>query len=181
MTQTIIGGDRGTHAGFIKNAKTSQYDWNSAPINDTCISWSSASIGKEFCFTLEVNIRALPSINTYNNSALFQYLRDVSTDYQFASSVFQVLAEERRTYHRERHNSTISATTSLKVGDILKSHVQVQSKRELVIVKNVRYQAKGPFIGTKDLHHNAFDIKIYNRPNSATRKYKSTELYLLPP
>ena len=89
--------------------------------------------------------------------------------------------EERHTHHRERHNSTITATTSLKVGDIVKAHVQVQSKSKSDIVKNIRYQAKGPFIVTEDLNHNAFEVKPYNRPNGAAQKYKATELYLLPP
>ena len=67
----------------------------------------------------------------------------------------------------------------MKVIYIVKAHVQVQSKSELGIVKNISYQAKGPFIVTKDLYHNAFEVKLYNRPNSATRKYKALELYLL--
>ena len=120
-------------------------------------------------------------MNTYDHSALFQYLRDVSTDSQFFTSVLQVLVEEIRKRHRERHNSKITATTSLKVGYFVKSHVQVQSKSESGLLKNLSYQAKVPFIVTKDLYHNSFEVKTYNRPNGATRKYKATELYLLPP
>ena len=37
-TQTIVGQDRSTHETFIQNAKSSQYAWNSAPIDDTDIS-----------------------------------------------------------------------------------------------------------------------------------------------
>ena len=36
-TQTISGQDRGTHEVFHQNIKTSQYAWNSAPIDDTDI------------------------------------------------------------------------------------------------------------------------------------------------
>ena len=72
--------------------------------------------------------------------------------------------------HQERHNSKITATTLLKVGDIVKSRVQVQSKRESIIVKNLSYQSKVPFVVTKYLCHNAFELKPYNRPNGATRK-----------
>ena len=68
------------------------------------------------------------------------------------------------------HNSTITATTPLKVGYVVKSHVKVQSKRESIIVKNLSYQAKFPFVVTKYLCHNAFEVKPYNRPNGATRK-----------
>ena len=100
-------------------------------------------------------------MNKPDNSALLQYLRDVSTYSQFATPVLQVLVENIRKRHRELHNSTINATTSLKLGDIVKSHVQVQSKSESVIVKTIIYQAKGPFVVTKDLHHNAFEVKPY--------------------
>ena len=148
-TQTITGGDRGTHDGFIQNAKTPQYVWNSATIDDTDISRILEAIGGEFRFPLDVDICYLPYMNTSNNSAVLQYLRDVSTDSQFTTLVLQVLVEERCTRHREHHNSTITTTTSLKVGDIVKSHVHVQSKSESVIVNNLSYKAKGIFIITR--------------------------------
>ena len=121
-TQTITGGDRGKHIGFIHNAKTSQYTWNIAPIDDTDISLSLKEIGREFCFTLDVDIFALSSMNTPYNYALLHYLQDVSTDSQFATWFLQVLVQERRTRHQERHKSTITAKTSLQVGDIVKDH-----------------------------------------------------------
>ena len=42
------------------------------------------------------------------------------------------------------------------------------------------YQARGPFIITKVLGGNSFEVQRYGEPNSAPRKYKNTELYLLP-
>ena len=88
-TQTITGGHRGTHAGFIQDAKTSQHAWNSAPIDDTEITQRVSEIGREFCFPLDMDICALPSMDKSDSSALFQYLRDVSTYSQFATSVFR--------------------------------------------------------------------------------------------
>ena len=96
-------------------------------------------------------------MNKSDNSALFHYLQDVFTDSKFSTSVLKVLVEERRTRHQERHNSTINATTSLKVGGVVKAHVQVQSENNSGIAKNISYQAKCPFIVTKDVHHNAFE------------------------
>ena len=78
--------------------------------------------------------------------------------------------EERCTRHQEHHKSTVTNTTSLKVGDIVKAHVRVQSKSESGIVKNLSYQVKFTFIVTKDLHHNTFEVKPYNQPDGATRK-----------
>ena len=34
-TQTFVGQNQGTHYYFIENTKTSQYTWNSAPIENT--------------------------------------------------------------------------------------------------------------------------------------------------
>ena len=79
-TQTIVGQDRGTHETFIQNAKTSQYAWNSAPIDDTDISRSMAAVGRDFKFPMDVELSAMPTINDNKNSALYKYLRDVSND-----------------------------------------------------------------------------------------------------
>ena len=86
--QTISDCDWEKHYyGFVQNEKTSQYAWKSAPIGDIYISWSLAAIGREFRFLLDVDICHSQSMNTSDNSALFQYLRDFSTDSQFATSV----------------------------------------------------------------------------------------------
>ena len=49
------------------------------------------------------------------------------------------------------------------------------------MVSKLSYRVKGPFIITKDLGHNSFEVQRYDKPTSAKRKYKSPELYLLPP
>ena len=57
-----IGG--GNHSTFIQNAKTSQYAWNSAPIDDTDIARSMAAVGRDFKFPLDVELSAMPIINS---------------------------------------------------------------------------------------------------------------------
>ena len=93
-TQTIIGADTGTHISFIENSKTSQYTRNSTPIDDTDIPRSLAAVGRHFKFPMDVQLSPTPILNDINQSALYTYLRDVSTDLQFATSVLQVLVEE---------------------------------------------------------------------------------------
>jgi len=61
------------------------------------------------------------------------------------------------------------------------AHVPVTSKVASGEVGKLSYQVKGPFQISKILGHNAYEVKRYNGPESATRKYKGTELYLLPP
>ena len=179
-TQTIVGQDRGTHHTFLQNMKTSQYAWNSAPIDDTDIPRSLAAVGRHFAFPMDIDLHQLPSLNCDNNSALFKYLRDVSNDSTFAISILQVLIEERRSAHRLRWNKDRDVN-QFHVGDVVKAHVQVQSNSEKGDVKKLSYQARGPFRIIKVLDANSYIVQRYNDPSSASRKYKGTELYLLPP
>ena len=62
-----------------------------------------------------------------------------------------------------------------------KAHVQTQSIVKRGIVGKLSYSAKGPFIITADLDHGSYEVQRYDDPTSSKRKYKNTELYLLPP
>ena len=89
--QAIAGNDHGTNVIILLNIKISQYAWNSAPIDNTNITRSMADVGREFIFPLDVDLYPTPSSNDTNNSALFQYLQNVSTDSKFTLSVLQIL------------------------------------------------------------------------------------------
>lgn len=121
-----------------------------------------------------------PTLNDESNSHLYQYLRDVSNESQFALSIVQILVEERRQSHQDRHNKN-KTQPSFKVGDIVKAHVQVQSNAAKGQVGKLSYQARGPFKIITDLGHQSFEVQKFDKPNSAKRKYKSADLYLLPP
>ena len=86
-TQSIVGAELGTHHSFVENSKNSQYAWYSAPIDDTDIPRSLAAVGRHFKFPIDVKLTPDPSLNDENQSALYIYLRDVSIDSKFASSV----------------------------------------------------------------------------------------------
>lgn len=94
-----FGNDRGTNIVIKQNVKTSQYAWNSAPIDGTDIPRSMAAIGREFRFPLDVELSLAPQLNPENNSALFQYLRNGSNDSVFSLSILKILIEERRSAH----------------------------------------------------------------------------------
>ena len=129
---------------------------------------------------MDVELSAMPIINDNQNSALFKYLRDVSNNSKFATSVVQILVEERREAHRLRWNKD-KVEQLFELGDVVKAHVQVASKAATGEVGKLSYQAKGPFQISKIMGHNSYEVKRYNDPESASRKYKGTELYLLPP
>ena len=58
--------------------KTSQYMWNSTPIDDTNVICSVAAVAREFVFTLDTELLPTPTLNPDNNQTLFKYLRYVS-------------------------------------------------------------------------------------------------------
>ena len=48
-------------------------------------------------------------------------------------------------------------------------------------MKELSYQERGPFQILEILENNFYEVKRYNKTDSAVRKYKGAELYLLPP
>ena len=143
-TQIIVGADLDTHHSFVENSKTSQYVWNSAPIDNTDIPRSLAVVGRHFEFPIDVKLSPNPTLNDVDQSALYVYLRDVSIYSKFATFVLQILIEERQTAHRNRSNSQ-RAAKSFHVGDVVKAHVQMHSNSVKGIVGKKSYQGRGPF------------------------------------
>ena len=83
-----------------------------------------AAVGRTYRFLLNVEFPPTPLLNSESNNTLFNHLREVSTDSVVSLSILQVLIEEHRNSHRERHNENC-VQCSLKVGDFVKAHVQV--------------------------------------------------------
>ena len=69
----------------------------------------------------------------------------------------------------------------MKVGGVVKAHVQVQSRADTGVVGKLSYRARGPFVIITDLCNGSFEVQRYGDSASTIRKYKNTELYLLPP
>ena len=101
-------------------------------------------------------------------------------DSTFTTAVLQLIVEERRTAHRKHWNNGKEPQLFLVV-DVVKAHVQFQSKYDTVEVKKMSYQARRPFQIKSVLGNNSYEVKLYNKLKSSTRKYKGTDLYLLPP
>ena len=159
---------------------TSQYAWNSATIDN--ITRSIATVGREFRYPLDVDLSPTPNLNNSYNSALFQYLRNIGSNavFVFATSVLKILIEEPRTTHQEHHSKS-KHPCALKVGDVVKAHIQVQYFVGKGVVIKLSYRAKGPFVIIAALGRNSYEVQRYGKPKSATHKYKNTELCLLPP
>ena len=165
---------------FHQNVRTSQYAWNSAPIDDTDIPRCVVAIGREFRFPLDIELLEQPNLNEKDNGALFHYLRNVTCNSKFAILVLQILLEERRAVHRNRWNKD-KVIIKYSKGDVVKAHVQVQSKLATGEIGKFSYATRGHFIIVEDLGNDAYHVQRYNNKDSAIRKYKGTDLYLLPP
>ena len=96
-----MGQDIGTHLSILKNAKTSQYAWNSESIDNTDVSRSLSAVGREFQLPLHIELSAIPELNGEFNSTLYIHLRNLSSDALFSTAVVQVLVEERQEAHRQ--------------------------------------------------------------------------------
>ena len=178
--QTIVGQDRGTHMSILQNYKLAQYGWNSAPIDNTDVPRSLPAVGREFGFLLDIDLRPLPNMNDQTNKELYGYLRDVSSQSKFAEEVIKILAEDRRKAHRDRHNNNKERQV-FKVGDVVTARTIVQSKSENGTVEKLSYRSKGPFQVKEVLQGDSYLVQRYGDDSSATRKYKSIDLFLLPP
>ena len=143
-TQTIGGQDRGRHKIFHQNIKTSQYAWNSAKIDDTYILRCVVPVGREFRFLLDIDLLEQPSLNNKENSTLIHYQCNVSCYSKFSISVLQTLIEEHCSANRDRWNKSRVAYKFNKE-DVVKAHIQVQSKLDNGEVGKLSYRACGPF------------------------------------
>ena len=75
----------------------------------------------------------------------------------------------------------VSSSLDMPKGDVVKDHVQVQSKLDNVEVGKLSYNARGLFQIIEVLGDDLYHVQHYNEIDSAVRKYKGTDIYLLPP
>ena len=79
--------------------------------------------------------------------------------------------------------STLGVKTQpeFQIGYVVKDHLQVHSKVEREVVQELSYKVRGEFQITASLGKNYYEVKRYNQPDSTSRTYKGTNMYLLPP
>ena len=86
-TQTIAGQDHVKHLSILQNAKFSQFAWNSAPIYNTDVPHSLVAVGGDFRTPLDIDLSGIPNLSYAKGTTLYNYLRGVSTDSIFFTSV----------------------------------------------------------------------------------------------
>ena len=78
----------------MHNAKTSQYAWNSAPIDGTDILRSVAAIGLQLSFLLEAELIRTDTTLNQGNSDLYEYLWHICNNFQILTSILHILIKE---------------------------------------------------------------------------------------
>ena len=78
---------------------------------------------------MDIELSAVPLLNDNAYSRLYQYLRNMSNDSAFDTSVLQISIEERCAAYCNRWNSKRSIH-AYKVVDVVKAHVQINSNAD---------------------------------------------------
>ena len=95
-------------------------------------------MGKGFKFSLDVDIGADTALEYDKHLILSQYLQEVSNNSSLSILLRKVLIGERWPAHQDRWNAN-KTPDPFKVGDTVKSHVQVHSNSKKVVIKKLYY------------------------------------------
>ena len=114
---TIAMEDKKSNDVFVPAGIAVGCAWNSAPIEGNNIVRSTAVIGHEFRFSIDINLSALPQLTQNNAQSTIDYLRLTDYNRRFSSSILNLLIEDGRTVHAEPVNN-IKKIVELVVGDI---------------------------------------------------------------
>ena len=80
---------------------------------------------------------------------------------QFAISVLQNITEEKRTTHLRRWNK-VKQQQIFRLGYVIKSHIQVQSRSETGEVKKLSYQEGGLSQAKTVLGNDLYEVQHFN-------------------
>jgi hypothetical protein len=139
----VFNGDHETNRVFLEGSQMLTYAWNSCPVLGTDLSRSLLKVGREFHFPIDFEANLRVSFEaTDNDKKLFaENLTDLLVK---SREIYVLLITEHRAAHREYRNAQIKFPREFKIGDIVFTNVQVQSKRTTGIVGKLAYIKRGP-------------------------------------
>jgi hypothetical protein len=134
----VFNNDRASNRVFIEGAQTLSYSWNSCPVLGTDLSRSLLVVGREFHFP--INFEANKQVSYVESETDVKLFPDNLTDLLLKSrEIYTILISEHRAAHRELRNSQINRPREFKLGDIVFTNVQVQSKKSTGTVQKLAY------------------------------------------
>ena len=177
---TIAIENRQSNDVFVPAGIAVGYAWNSAPMHSTDILRSTVAIGREFRFTIDINLSAVPQLTQNNDQSTIDYLRLADSNRRFSSSILKILIDDRRTIHAERVNNNKNIFDFI-VGDIVMVRTAVQSNATINKVAKLSYQVRGPFRIVKCTGHGSYLVRKLYKPDSPELRFMAIDLYPLPP
>jgi hypothetical protein len=175
----VFNNDRETNRVFVGGTHMLTYAWNSCPVLGTDLSRSLLTVGREFHIPIDFEASRQMSFEvTDNDKKLFA---DNLLDLLMKSrEVYVLLISEHRTAHREYRNSQIKFPRQFKVGDIVFTNVQVQSKKNTGTVGKLAYIKRGPYKIIKNYKGGSYELAPLVGRSRATIKKHGSDLYLSP-
>jgi hypothetical protein len=175
----VFNNDRETNRVFVEGAQTLIYAWNSCPVHGTDLSRSLLTVGREFHFPIDFEANRQRSYNVTDNDK--KVFADNLTDLLIKSrEVYLLLITEHRAAHREYRNAQINNPREFKLGDIVFTNVQVQSKKSSGTVHKLAYIKRGPYKIVKDYKSGSYELQPTVGRSRATIKKHGSDLYLSP-
>jgi hypothetical protein len=140
----VFNNDRGTNRVFLEGSHTLTYAWSSCPVLGTDLSQSLLIVGREFRFPIDFEADRRVSFETSDKEK--KLFADNLTDLLRKSrEIYLLLIAEHRAAHREYRNAQIDHPRQFKLGDIVFTNVQVQSKAKTGAVAKLTYIKRGPY------------------------------------
>ena len=143
-TTTIVMEDQQSNDFFVPAVIDAGYAWSSAPIDGTNILRRIVAIGREFRFSIDIDLSALPKLTQNNVQSAVEFLRLTNSNRRFSSYLLKMLIEDRREFHAERVNNNKNIV-ELVVGDIVVVGTALQSDSSTNKVAILSYQVRGSF------------------------------------
>jgi hypothetical protein len=175
----VFNNDRETNRVFLEGAQTLTYAWNSCPVLGTDLSRSLLTVGREFHFPIDFESdRRLSFEPSDKEKKLFA--ANLTDLLEKSREIYLLLITEHRAAHREYRNAQINQPREFKVGDIVFTNVQVQSKAKTGTVTKLAYIKRGPYKVIKDYIGGSYELEPLVGRSRATIKKHGSDLYLSP-
>ena len=177
-TTTIAMEDRQSNDVFVPTGIAAGYAWNRAPIDGTDILRSTVAIDREFRFSIDIDLSALPQLTQNNVQSYVDFLLLTNSNRRFSSAILKILIEDRRDAHAERVNNNKN-TVDLVVGDIVMTRTTVHSDASSNKVAKLSYQVRGPFRIVQCTGQGSYLVRKLYKPNSPMLKFMNVGIYPL--
>jgi hypothetical protein len=176
----VFNNDRESNRVFVEGAHIMLiYAWNSCPVLGMDLSRSLLTVHRDFHFPIDFEAnRQIYFAVTDNDKKLFaDNLLDLLMKNR---EVYVLLISEHRAAHQEYRNSQIKFPRQFKLGDIVFTNVQIQSKKNMGTVGKLAYIKRGPYKIIESYKGGSYELAPLVGRFRATIKKHGSDLYLSP-